>query len=274
MAKEKILITVKTYPVVSESYTELACTAGFRENGSWIRLYPIRFRLLDQDQRYEKYQWIEADIAKSTKDPRPESYRVTNVDGMKLLEKIDTGRHRDWAERRRLILKKNTIFTNKAEIIGKAHANEMSLAIFKPTQVLDFLVEQAEPEWPADKLQVIQDNLRQEDLFHEQNLADFKPVRKLPYKFKYKFLDDNGSESSLMIEDWEIGALYWNCLESYGETEAIKKVREKYMDDFAAEKDLHLFLGTTRQWHALKAPNPYVIIGTFHPPHETQASLF
>ncbi|WP_374467043.1 hypothetical protein, partial [Ferrovibrio sp.] len=116
MAKEKILITVKTYPVISESYTELACTAGFREDGSWIRLYPIPFRLLDQDQRYEKYQWIEADIGKSTKDTRPESFRVTNVDGMKLLEKVDTGRRRDWAERRRLILGKSKIFTNKAEI--------------------------------------------------------------------------------------------------------------------------------------------------------------
>ena len=49
MAKEKVLIAVKTYPVISESYTELACTAGFREDGSWIRLYPIPFRLLGKD---------------------------------------------------------------------------------------------------------------------------------------------------------------------------------------------------------------------------------
>ncbi len=273
MAKEKILITVKTYPVISESYTELACTAGFREDGSWIRLYPIPFRLLDQDQRYEKYQWIEADIGKSTKDTRPESFRVTNVDGMKLLEKVDTGRRRDWAERRRLILGKSKIFTNKGEIIGKAHTNEMSLAIFKPAKIIDFVVEKAEPEWDADKLQVLQDKLKQKNLFDEQNLDDFKPVRKLPCRFKYKFLDDSGAESSLMIEDWEIGALYWNCLRDHGEQEAIKKVREKYIDEIAAKRDLYLFLGTTRQWHALKAPNPYVIVGTFHPPPETQPSF-
>jgi len=31
------------------------------------------------------------------------------------------------------------------------------------------------------------------------------------------------------------------------------------------QKDIHLFLGTTRQYH-LVAPNPFVVIGTFCPP--------
>jgi len=45
MAKERVLIAVKTYPTLSDKYLELSCTAGFREDGSWIRLYPIPFRL-------------------------------------------------------------------------------------------------------------------------------------------------------------------------------------------------------------------------------------
>lgn len=53
MAKAKVLIAVKTYPTISEKYNELACTAGFREDGSWIRLYPIPFRLLDEEQQYK-----------------------------------------------------------------------------------------------------------------------------------------------------------------------------------------------------------------------------
>ena len=79
MAREKVVIAVKTYPVISEGYTELACTAGFREDGSWIRLYPVPFRLLDQSKHYNKYQWIEVDIARSSKDTRPESHKVLNV---------------------------------------------------------------------------------------------------------------------------------------------------------------------------------------------------
>jgi hypothetical protein len=273
MQREKILIAVKTYPVISESYTEVACTAGFREDGSWIRLYPIPFRLLDQDKRYDKYQWVEVDIERNPKDKRPESFRVTNVDAITLLNSVDTGKSRDWAERRNLILKQNRVYTNKAEIIRLAHANELSLLVFKARKILDFIIEDANPDWPQNRLKAIEDKLRQDNLFEEHSLADFQPVRKLPYKFSYKFTDDSGAESTLMIEDWEIGALYWNCLRSCSAEDAAKKVREKYMDEIAATKDLYLFLGTTRQWHAMKAPNPFVIVGLFYPPFETQTSF-
>ena len=47
MGREKVLITVKTYPTLSRKHGELVCTAGVREDGSWVRLYPIPFRLLD-----------------------------------------------------------------------------------------------------------------------------------------------------------------------------------------------------------------------------------
>lgn len=95
---------------------------------------------------------------------------------------------------------------------------------------------------------------------------------KIPFKFKYKFEDDEGKQSTLMIEDWEIGQLYLNCVRNSTPEEAIAKVRAKYLDDFASTKDLYLFLGTTLLWH-YRAPNPYVIIGTFHPPFENQLSL-
>ena len=73
-----------------------------------------------------------------------------------------------------------------------------------------------------------------------------------------------------MIEDWEIGALFWRYKD---EKEAIEKVKQKYFDNFAKTKDTYLFLGTTSQYHGW-ARNPFVIIGTFHPPFEKQGSLF
>lgn len=273
MAKERILIAVKTYPTLSKSHTETACTAGFREDGSWVRLYPVPFRLLDGDKQYEKYQWVEVDTAVNSKDPRPESRKVINIDDIILYNKIDTGRNRDWAERRRLVLSKNKIYTNKEEIITKAHADELSLVIFKPSKILDFVVESADPDWPQDKLDGILNDMKQGDLFAEQSEEDFKLVRKLPYKFSYRFEDDVGKESTLMIEDWEIGQLYWNCHREYGQEQALEKVRQKYMDDFARTKDLYLFLGTTYLHHVRRARNPFVIIGTFHPPYTTQPSF-
>lgn len=68
-----------------------------------------------------------------------------------------------------------------------------------------------------------------------------------------------------MIEDWELGALYWKYAERGSEV-ACQKVRQKYFDDFAKTKDLHFFLGTTKRWHK-RGRNPFVIIGTFHGKH-------
>lgn len=272
MAKEKVLIAVKTYPTLSEKYKELACTAGFREDGSWIRLYPIPFRFLDEEQRYKKYQWVEVDIARNKGDPRPESHRVLHTNAIRLLNEIGT--EHNWENRRNLILKNNKVYTNLKEIIGLAHENKISLAIFKPIEVMELTAEPAEPEWPQDKINGILQSLKQGNLFEDQNPDDFKIMPKLPYKFSYRFKDDAGTESKLMIEDWEIGQLYWNCEKTYGTDQAVNKVRQKYMDDFVKTKDLHLFLGTTYEWHVRKARNPFVIIGTFHTPYLKQQSLF
>lgn len=273
MPRERILIAVKTYPTLSESHVELACTAGFRENGSWIRLYPIPFRLLEDEKQYKKYQWIEADIAKSTKDPRPESYKIINRDTIKLQEEVSPVRN--WAERKRLILEKNTIHTDLAKLISGAHKDELSLAIFKPTSIEGFKIEEAPKHWPEDKLKKVLEGMKQAHLFEDgQDTSEFKIMPKLPYKFSYTFKDEKGKSSTLMIEDWEIGQLYWSCVKHYGEDKAAQKVKEKYMDDFAKKKDLYLFLGTTREWHIRRSTNPYVIIGTFHPPVEKQTSLF
>ena len=79
----------------------------------------------------------------------------------------------------------------------------------------------------------------------------------------------------MMIKDWETGQLYWNCLARYegDEQKTIADVRKKYFDDFAKTKDLHFFLGTTLKFHNI-APNPFIIIGTFHPKKEKQGKLF
>jgi len=51
----------------------------------------------------------------------------------------------------------------------------------------------------------------------------------------------------------------------------LKLVKKKYIDEFS-NKDLSLFLGTTRQFHGW-AKNPFVIIGVFYPPLDNQMPL-
>ena len=275
MPRERILIAVKAYPTLSKKYAELVCTAGFREDGSWVRIYPLPFRSLENEKRFKKYQWVEIDLEKNPEDPRPESYRPI-IDHIEPLgTPIDT--KNAWEKRRNLILKKNIVHTNLNQIIQAAKNNEYSLAIFKPKKIVDFIAESTDPEWELSKEEAVKAAIKQGSLFNELELypSDFKLMPKLPWKFKYEFLDDEDKSSTLMIEDWEIGQLYWNCLNGGSPEEAVSKVRKKYFDNLALTKDIHLFLGTTLKWHSI-APNPYVIVGTFHPPYlkQEQLSLF
>jgi hypothetical protein len=262
MPKQKILITVKTYPSISTKYEELVCTAGFTESGDWIRLYPIPFRKLDYANQYKKYDWIEIDIDKNTSDFRPESYKPVNIDlPLVTISHLDTANN--WEERKKIVLK--NVHIDLDLLIKEAKEKHTSLAVFRPTKIIDFITENvAEREWSKEKLAF----LLQGNLF-ETTKNKLEVVRKLPYKFSFKFEDINGKQSTLMNEDWELGALYWRQLAKYDgdEKRACEDVRKKYFDDFAKTKDLYFFLGTTKLHH-LRAPNPFIIIGTFHPKKE------
>lgn len=274
MAKTKVLITVKTYPAISSKYDELVCTAGFLEDGSWIRIYPIQFRKKSFEEQYKKYDWIEIDLVKNTSDFRKESFRPVSYDTeIKILEHLDT--KSNWLLRKEIVLK-NKVYTNIEELITEAKNREImtSLAVFKPTEIVDFTIEQVEREWDKKKLEKLKQD-RSSNLFAQEDEDLFEVVRKLPYKFSFVLRDCNGKQSKMMIEDWEIGQLYWNCLSRHegNEAKAVEDVKKKYFDDFAKTKDLHLFLGTS-QLHHLTGKNPFMIIGTFHPKIETQTSLF
>ncbi len=263
---ERILITVKTYPTLSKKHGELVCTAGVREDGSWVRLYPVPFRRLKDYKQYKKYQWLSARLTKRTNDPRPESY-TPNIDTIKLGDIIKTSSQ--WSERCRLILQKGTVVNDMTKLITQANNNELSLATYKPAEILDFVAEEVERQWPVDKINMLRQAHLQGDLFagDSQFEKEFHLVAKVPYKFSYRFKDADGSDRKLMIEDWETGALYWNCLKKADGDEAlaVEKVKEKYLNQFTENRDLHFFIGTTKQYHGW-ASNPFVIVGTFTPP--------
>lgn len=273
MARERILITVKTYPTLSRKHGETVCTAGVREDGSWVRIYPVPFRRLDEVEQYRKYDWIECDLIPSRKDVRPETHHPADVKALVPSGHMDTGDQ--WRERRQLLLGKCQVFRSLADVIARAKANEISLALFKPTRVVDFVWEKEEAEWDPKKIEEMRKLASQGELFEEEQWRrNFKVIPKLPYSFSYRFEDEAGKASELQVLDWEVGALYWNCLKRADGDEALAlaKVREMYFDRFTAT-DLHFFLGTTQQWHSVGV-NPWVMIGVLPIPHETQPQLF
>lgn len=273
MEKQRVLITVKTYPTLSRKYGETVCTAGLREDGTWVRMYPVPFRRLNEEEQYRKYDWVECGLVRNHSDPRPETFRP--VDPSELVAVDHIGTERNWEERRGILLKKARVYDRLDELIMEAKANAASLAVFKPAKILDFTWEAEEREWDPKKLQEMRDNQGQLDLFEDNAWRKtFQIIPKLPYSFAYKFEDTAGRRSELQVLDWEAGALYWNCLRSVdgNEAKALAKVRQKYLNEFTA-KDLHFYLGTTQQFHFV-APNPWVIIGVMPIPHLAQEGLF
>ena len=112
--------------------------------------------------------------------------------------------------------------------------------------------------------------LRQQRLWDDRK-ATREPPRKVPWKFHYRFeCDDsrcNGNHR-MMIEDWELGALYWRCIDN-GDAPAIAaaKVKDKFLGTMCApERDTHLFVGTVLEH------GTWVVIGVFWPPRDDSDS--
>lgn len=124
------------------------------------------------------------------------------------------------------------------------------------------------------KLDAVYANQAQQSLFDvEETKRIFKVAKKLPYEFSYRFISEDGKERKLMIEDWELGMLYWNCLAAANGNEqvACEKVKQKYFTEWC-KKDIYFFLGTTKKFHNV-GTNPFIIIGTFYPPKNPQLTL-
>jgi hypothetical protein len=255
--KLKVLITVKTYPIPSAKYDELVCTAGVRESGDFVRLYPINFRNLSFDQQYKKYQWIEVEATKHVgRDVRKESYRP-NCDTLRVLGKPIPPKRGDWSERARYALAKRS--QSLEELYELQAQDNTSLGVFRPKTVKDLVISADETEWPAKFTAA----LKQSRLFETRGRT-LVPPRKVPFKFHYEFeCDDprcNGHR--MMIEDWEVGALYWNLINrGCSPDEATAKVKQKFLDEICgASKDTHFYVGTI-----LAHPKSWVIIGVFWP---------
>lgn len=228
MARERILITVKTYPTLSRKHGETVCTAGIREDGSWVRLYPVPFRRLDEGEQYAKFQWIELDLNRGTSDPRPETRHPTNPKEIEPLEKVGT--HDGWRERRRW-LKRVALHERLEPLLEGAKANRLSLAMFRPAKILDFFWEPCERDWDSAKVEAMRARAAEGELFaDEQWRLTFRLMPKLPYNFSYRFEDVSGKRSNLQVLDWEVGQLFHNCLRDAGgdENVALEKVRQKY----------------------------------------------
>lgn len=271
---ERILILAKTYPSPSAQYVETSCVAGINEHGAMRRLYPVPFRLIEEGQKFKKWQWIEVRVEKANKDHRTESHKLY-VDTITCGEVLD--RKKRWDARWPWIEMLPT-FTSFDNLEVTRLETGLSLALMRPKQVLTLeIVEAREAEWTDEQREKLLREEMQGQLFSDTEVKKMThTLRKVPFDFYYRYTCDTPDGEKVFkhkIIDWEAGALFWHCRRSHC-VEWEKPFRAKLEEDLTG-KDLMFLMGNQQRFQ-----DQWLIISLIYPPKRKpvevtpQGSLF
>ncbi len=266
---ERLLIVTKTYPAPSTKHRETSCVAAINDAGQFRRLYPVPFRLLDGDQRFKKWEWIEAKVQRANDDKRPESHRIFVDTVVRNDEVVGTDNY--WEERRRWIEPHvrtdfDDIETRRAEKESQRGGSGETLAYLRPHRILGLEISEARnPDWTEEERAKLVH--KQDGLFDSEELRVQAQLRKLPHDFYYRYECESvggRKEYKHKITDWEVGALYWNVRRSHREKWE-QPFREKLEVEFSA-KDMLFLMGTMHRF-----PDSWLIVGLAYPPKQLPA---
>lgn len=248
---KRVLITVKTYPTPAWKGGEVVCTAGITEEGEWIRLFPIPYRLLDDPrQQFSKYEWIEARVRKAQSDPRPESYNV-DIDSIRVIGRIKP--NKGWEARKAIV----SPFMGKSmcQLRIDRNLNQFpTLGIVRPSHIDQLRIEPTNAEWSSDEL------ARMAQLRFIEN-GQTQPLQKIPFTFFYDFTCESPTCKGhrMSCTDWEMSQSYRRWSRKYqGDWE--KAFRITYESGMKEKNDTHFYVGTVHGH-----PNNWVIVGLWYP---------
>jgi hypothetical protein len=272
---ERILILCKTYPSPSSKHVETSCVAGIDESGKLIRIYPVPFRLVSDEQQFKKWQWIEARIEKATNDHRPESHKIY-IDTIECDDSPLPSGEAGWRVRRQW-LNKIMRFTDFDAIERHRVTNFGTLALLQPKRILGLDIKQASSSgWTEDEKEKLLQLQSQGDLFNaDEEGKRLRLLKKIPFDFHYRYeceVDGQNKSYRHKLVDWEVGALYWNVRSKHGESWEVP-FRQKIEQHLPAS-DLMFLMGTIHRF-----PDQWLIVSLIYPPRqppevENQLSLF
>jgi hypothetical protein len=236
--KKRVYILVKAYPQPIQQYEETVCCAGVTEDGKqFLRLYPIPYRRLRPEQRFERYDLCEMTVWRDTKDFRLESHKV-DPDSIRIIRK---GKYLKDEQKPKLWL------PFVAESLDKLKqdnvAFERSLGIVRPNkQSVKFFWKQSRTEIAEDK-----------SIYQQMSLYYDKPLKPLvtDYSFGYRFISGK-TQHEMKIHDWEVQATYHKYRRRYGD-DVLNRMSETYNEKF---NNLHFIMGTMKAH-----PRQFIIVG-------------
>lgn len=248
----RFLPLVKAYPTPSERYGEAVCVAGARldlAEPHWMRLYPVLFRDLPDDQRFPKYDIVELDVLPHS-DWRPESHRPV-AESIRRLGRLGT--NDAWRERRSIV--EPMLIESMCELTKRSELDKTSLGAFRPHEVTDVVATPEAGEWTDDQLA----SLSRLSLFAQGR----KPLRKVPWRFRYHYRCGSGCNGHQQtIIDWEVYANYFKARRGHSDNDAVALVRERWLHTLCGpDRDTVFFVGNQKE-----APKGFLVLGVFWPP--------
>ena len=249
----RVLITVKASPEPSTSYGDTVCVAGIRLDSplhEWIRLYPVPFRYLDNEQKFKKYDVLSVNVVKATKDARRESFSPD-------LASIQKGAHLKVSDRANHILPlvKRSMCQVQADI--GADLNGPSLAIVHGRQVKRLVVTK-HPGWTQQEAARLAHWAKAPDLFGTPRARQLQAPR---FKATYEWLCDSpeckGHAQRLL--DWELTA-FQRRFDQDDDATLANRIKEKFLDDMFSNRAPHFYVGNFASGPKRKS---FSILGVF-----------
>lgn len=242
----RVRILVKAYPQPSKKYEETVCCAGITEDtGELLRLFPIRYRRLQKDERFGRFDLVEMSMTRASSDTRPESFHI-NEDSIKLIE---SGKKLSQESRVRLWLPH--VSSSLKTLMEENKQTKRSLGIIKPDpDSLKFVIKEAATSDKED--QEVADMLYKQASLLEDPL---KPLEKPKYSFAYHYTSD-GHPHKHLIHDWEVQAAFMHYKRRYKtEDQACKMMQQEYGQNIP-KHNLYFIMGTMKAH-----PQTFIVIG-------------
>jgi hypothetical protein len=266
MESIELVPLVKAYPALSRTYGEVCCVAGTQmtEAGpTWIRLYPVPFRALEDQQQFRKYQRIRLRVSAHRGDTRPETRRPDRDSIETVGSPISSSE--GWARRRRWV--EPLMVPSMCEVRRRQRQDKTSLAVFRPAQVEDLVIEDRDIE--EDKRKMAKAFAAQGNLFggldggeRQQQLQELEQI---PYSFKYRYTcaEPECSGHAQSIIDWEIVQFYRQVRHR---DDWRNRLRARWLGELCgADKDTAFFVGN-QHLH----PHTFMILGVWWPPRRPE----
>lgn len=266
MESIELLPLVKAYPALSRTYGEVCCVAGTQMTDAgpmWIRLYPVPFRALEDQQQFRKYQRIRVRVSAHRGDTRPETRRpdrdsIETVGGP--IPSSD-----GWARRRRWV--EPLMVPSMCEVRRRQRRDKTSLAVFRPEQIEDLVIEDRDVE--EDKRKMAQAFAAQGNLFGGldggERQRQLQELEQIPYSFKYRYTcaESECSGHAQSIIDWEIVQFYRQVRHR---DDWRDRLRARWLGELCgADKDAAFFVGN-QHLH----PHTFMILGVWWPPRRPE----